>query len=293
MPAWAEITAEATRSLKHFLAARKLIEVTGPLGWTASSVELGPRGGHRGTGGRGGGRSAPGPVPGRAAHPLRAGPRPPRRRRARRRRPRSGRGGRRRPGGRPGRGHRRLPRLRRRRAGRPGRVQPPRPHRHRRGLRRLPPQRGPGGGRAAGRRRGRSVRHRPGSPLLHRRHRDDRARRLPGVRSPEDDPGRARWCGPRPSTAPWCSASEVATSSWSSARTSPWATGVSPTPPAQLYLEESLAVRINSPEAAVRLAYPWPTAGRLAPSGSGLPFGPATHIVVGRPGAPVDGRCAS
>ncbi len=38
---WAEITAEATRSLKHFLAARKLIEVTGPLGWTASSVELG------------------------------------------------------------------------------------------------------------------------------------------------------------------------------------------------------------------------------------------------------------
>ncbi len=38
---WAEITAEATRSLKHFLAARKLIEVTGPLGWTASTVDLG------------------------------------------------------------------------------------------------------------------------------------------------------------------------------------------------------------------------------------------------------------
>ena len=38
---WAEISNEATRSLKHFLAARKLIEVSGPLGWSASTVDLG------------------------------------------------------------------------------------------------------------------------------------------------------------------------------------------------------------------------------------------------------------
>jgi uncharacterized linocin/CFP29 family protein len=39
--AWAQITEEATRSLKHFLAARKLIDVTGPEGWEASSVDIG------------------------------------------------------------------------------------------------------------------------------------------------------------------------------------------------------------------------------------------------------------
>jgi uncharacterized linocin/CFP29 family protein len=39
--AWAQITEEATRSLKHFLAARKLIDVTGPEGWEASAVDVG------------------------------------------------------------------------------------------------------------------------------------------------------------------------------------------------------------------------------------------------------------
>jgi uncharacterized linocin/CFP29 family protein len=39
--AWAQIDAEATRSLKHYLAARRLIDFTGPLGWESSSVGLG------------------------------------------------------------------------------------------------------------------------------------------------------------------------------------------------------------------------------------------------------------
>ncbi|HEY4331956.1 MAG TPA: family 1 encapsulin nanocompartment shell protein [Ilumatobacteraceae bacterium] len=39
--AWAEIDAEATRSLKHFLAARRLVDFQGPLGWQHSSVDLG------------------------------------------------------------------------------------------------------------------------------------------------------------------------------------------------------------------------------------------------------------
>jgi uncharacterized linocin/CFP29 family protein len=39
--AWTQIDEEATRSLKHFLAARRLVDFTGPLGWGASSVELG------------------------------------------------------------------------------------------------------------------------------------------------------------------------------------------------------------------------------------------------------------
>jgi uncharacterized linocin/CFP29 family protein len=39
--AWTEIEQEATRSLRHFLAARKLIDFTGPLGWEAASVTTG------------------------------------------------------------------------------------------------------------------------------------------------------------------------------------------------------------------------------------------------------------
>jgi uncharacterized linocin/CFP29 family protein len=39
--AWAQIDEEAARSLKHFLAGRRLLDVTGPLGWTESSVDLG------------------------------------------------------------------------------------------------------------------------------------------------------------------------------------------------------------------------------------------------------------
>lgn len=38
---WAEIDAEAKRTLTHFLAARKLVDVKGPLGHDASSISLG------------------------------------------------------------------------------------------------------------------------------------------------------------------------------------------------------------------------------------------------------------
>jgi len=39
--AWAQIDDEATRTLKHFLAARRLIDFKGPYGWEHSAVSLG------------------------------------------------------------------------------------------------------------------------------------------------------------------------------------------------------------------------------------------------------------
>ena len=39
--AWALIDEEASRSLKHHLAARRLVDFAGPLGWPASAVDLG------------------------------------------------------------------------------------------------------------------------------------------------------------------------------------------------------------------------------------------------------------
>ncbi len=39
--AWAQIEEEATRSIKHFLAARRLVDFSGPYGWTHSAVDLG------------------------------------------------------------------------------------------------------------------------------------------------------------------------------------------------------------------------------------------------------------
>lgn len=39
--AWAEIDSEATRTLTHFFAARKLVDFEGPLGYDASAVSLG------------------------------------------------------------------------------------------------------------------------------------------------------------------------------------------------------------------------------------------------------------
>jgi len=39
--AWTQIDAEAGRSLKHYLAARRLVDFTGPLGWEYSAVDLG------------------------------------------------------------------------------------------------------------------------------------------------------------------------------------------------------------------------------------------------------------
>ncbi len=39
--AWKQIDAEATRSLKHFMAARRLVDFTGPEGWEYSAVDVG------------------------------------------------------------------------------------------------------------------------------------------------------------------------------------------------------------------------------------------------------------
>jgi uncharacterized linocin/CFP29 family protein len=39
--AWTQIDDEAARSLKHFLAARRLVDFTGPLGWDHSAVDAG------------------------------------------------------------------------------------------------------------------------------------------------------------------------------------------------------------------------------------------------------------
>jgi uncharacterized linocin/CFP29 family protein len=38
---WGQIDAEATRSLKHFLASRRLVDFSGPLGWEHSVVDVG------------------------------------------------------------------------------------------------------------------------------------------------------------------------------------------------------------------------------------------------------------
>jgi uncharacterized linocin/CFP29 family protein len=39
--AWTQIDDEASRSLKHYLAARRLVDFTGPLGWGYSAVDAG------------------------------------------------------------------------------------------------------------------------------------------------------------------------------------------------------------------------------------------------------------
>jgi len=39
--AWAQIDAEAERSLKHFLAARRLVDFSGPHGWQHAAVDMG------------------------------------------------------------------------------------------------------------------------------------------------------------------------------------------------------------------------------------------------------------
>jgi uncharacterized linocin/CFP29 family protein len=39
--AWSDIDEEAARSLKHFLAARRLVDFSGPLGWGYSAVDTG------------------------------------------------------------------------------------------------------------------------------------------------------------------------------------------------------------------------------------------------------------
>ena len=62
--------------------------------------------------------------------------------------------------------------------------------RHHRRLQRVSRARRQGGGRAPRRRRRGPVRACARQPRLHRRHRDHRARRLPGVRAPPPDPRR-------------------------------------------------------------------------------------------------------
>ncbi len=39
--AWAQIEEEATRSVKHYLAGRRLVDFVGPLGWGSSAVDVG------------------------------------------------------------------------------------------------------------------------------------------------------------------------------------------------------------------------------------------------------------
>lgn len=39
--AWGQVDDEARRSLKHYLGARRLVDLSGPLGWETSSVNLG------------------------------------------------------------------------------------------------------------------------------------------------------------------------------------------------------------------------------------------------------------
>lgn len=39
--AWAAIDAEAARTLRHFLAARKVVDFSGPLGWEHSADVIG------------------------------------------------------------------------------------------------------------------------------------------------------------------------------------------------------------------------------------------------------------
>ncbi len=254
--AWTQIDEEATRSLKHYLAARRLVDFTGPLGWDHSAVDTG-RIDVLAIGSLGAVEVARRRVaaPDRVAIAVltrsgRAG-----RRRPRGHRPRPRRGHRRRARRRPGRGPPRLPRLRggRRRRDHPGVA--PREGGHQRRLQPLSRARGPGRGRPPVRRHRRALRHRPRSPVLHRRHRDHRAWRLSGVRAPPPDPRRPGGVGTgggrsrRPQPAGWRLRARP------SARTSPSATAPSTPTSVDLYIEESLTFRINTADAAVHLAY--------------------------------------
>jgi uncharacterized linocin/CFP29 family protein len=69
---WTEIEKEAKRTLRALLAARRVVDFKGPLGWGASDVELGradpiaspPNA-----------KDVPDPAAGRTAHPFRREPR--------------------------------------------------------------------------------------------------------------------------------------------------------------------------------------------------------------------------
>ena len=255
MPAWTEISNEATRSLKHFLAARKLIEVTGPLGWSASTVDLGHV------------TAVEGPAAGVEAAQRQVLPL------VELRTPfeislailddaergaadldldvvvdaarlaalaedgsvfhgfASG--------------------------GLDGIAQatPHDPIDIADDYDDYPQPRGPGRRCAAGRRGGRALRHRARRPVLHGCHRDDRARRLPRLRPPQDDP---RGPGHVGSGGRRRGGAQPAGGDFELVIGEDFSIGYRGTEgaAAQLYLEESIAVRINSPEAAIRLVYP-------------------------------------
>ena len=65
--AWAAIEDDVTPKLKTQLAARKLVDFTGPGGWDLSSVNMRPRPSHRRTGLRTDGVAAGRDAAGRAA----------------------------------------------------------------------------------------------------------------------------------------------------------------------------------------------------------------------------------
>ena len=78
----------------------------------------------------------------------------------------------------------------------------------------------------------------------------------PVLRPPEDDPGRPGGVGPGGRRRGGAQPARWRLRAGRSARTSPSGYRGTDATSARLYLEESLAVRINSPEAAIRLAYP-------------------------------------
>ena len=73
--AWGEIEEEASRTLKRYLAGRRVVDVNGPAGPQLSAVGTGHQKIHRRPGRRHSGAPARGEAPGRAARPVRAGPR--------------------------------------------------------------------------------------------------------------------------------------------------------------------------------------------------------------------------
>ena len=252
---WSQIDAEAARSLKHYLAARRLVDFIGPEGLGALGGRS--RAGRRprqwtARGGRGGApqghaaHRAPGSV---LAVQVRAG-----RRRPGSDRPRSGPGDRRRPAPPP------WPRTTSSSTGtrRGGlrhcrRLTPPAGG-HQRRLRPLPRTRGQGGRRPAGRRHAGSLRHRPRVPLLHRSHRDHRARRLPGVRTSPPDPRRTGGVGTGGGRRRGAQPARRGLRA-DHRRGLLGRLPVRDAGSVELFIEESLAFRINTPEAAVHLTY--------------------------------------
>ena len=114
--------------------------------------------------------------------------------------------------------------------------------------------------------------HRPRPALLRRGDAAERGGRVPGAEAPPAHPrGRTGRLRSRRSTAPWWSANAAATSS--SCCGQDFAIGYldHDADAVHLYLEETIAARICSPEAAVHLAYP---GGLPSPTRASCPRGP-------------------